>query len=372
MHDSRLAGSMRISNNYKSVLPIIVLLVFFTKGVAQPVHSGLLKRTYLEYVNNLPKYLLNTKSAVVLIAPTRAEAVDMANEIHPDFVRSGIDAVAYYHVDDLFVNEKMAEQLSANMDKREIKYMIVLEKDQGTYRLVITAHEENTGYLEAGNKAYKIENKELRAIGNALYSQAYSMERQNFLIIDNPEFPPLDVKMKGRRYEAYRPDLKTEKLVFRYFKLLTLPDSTTTGEDIEKVRAYIATRNAEITEQNRLLDQVLASYPYPYELVDANITDKELNDEELRYVMQVVHTTNSNTRDILGFSEKTDVTEYVSVTMNNGQGSIKRIPATEEVYKYYVHHIPSESNYLGTKWDADITWQQALKNYLQLMKAEID
>ena len=372
MHISSLADSMPISSFNKSLLIAVVFCINALSTVAQPLHSDLLKKTYLEYVTNLPKYLLTTKSAVVLIAPNRNEVTLMAQEIHPYLVKSGIDAVAYYHVDDLFINDELSQKLSENLDKREIKYIIVIEKQQGNYCLIITAHEEQSDFVKAGNKAWKMERKSLSDIGKSLYSLAYSMERKNYLIIDIPEFPPLDIEVKGRRYEAYRPDLKSEKLAIRYFAKLDDPDSLIVNEDADKVRQYIRQRNTEIDALNKQLEQQFANYPYPYELVDASISDKELNDKELRYVLQNVHSTNKECREALGYSEKTEVTEYVSVSMNNGQGSINRIPANEIVYKYYVCHIPSSSLYLGTKWDADASWGQALQNYLQLMKAEID
>lgn len=372
MHVSRLAGSMPISKYYKSLFLVISIMAICSASIAQPIHSDLLKRTYLEYVNNLPKYLLTTKSAVILIAPTRKEAEAMAEEAHPTFVKSGIDAVAYYHIDDLFTSDKVAESLIGLLEKREIKYAIVIQKEGETFTLVITALDDGPDYIKQGKKAWKMTNTDLSVITNAIYGQAYSMERQNFLVIDHPEFTPLNVKLKGRRYEAYRPDLKSEMLAIRYFKKLVFPDSVISSPEAEKINEYITSRNAEIDRQNQHLEVAFANYPYPHEFVSDTITDKELNDKSLRYVVEWVHTTNSSVRAILGFSEKTDVTEYVSVNMSNGQGSIKRIPAKDVVYKYYVHHIPSGSNYLGTKWDADVHWEQALQNYLQLMRAEID
>lgn len=372
MHVSRLAGSMPISKYYKSLFLVISIMGVCIASTAQHVHSDLLKRTYLEYVNNLPKYLISTKSAVVLIAPNREAAEKMAEEAHPTFVKSGIDAVAYYHVDDLFASDKVAESIIGLLKKREIKYAIVLQKEGGTFTLVITAMDDGADYIKQGKKAWKMTNPDLSVITNAIYGQAYSMERQNFLVIDHPEFTPLNVKLKGRRYEAYRPDLKSEKLAIRYFKKLVFPDSIMSTNEAEKIKEYITSRNAEIDQQNLQLQKSFANYTYPHEFVDATMSDKELNDKGLRYVVESVHTTNSSVRAILGFSEKTDVTEYVSVNMSNGQGSIKRIPSKDVVYKYYVHHIPSGSNYLGTKWDADVLWEQALQNYLQLMRAEID
>jgi transposase len=40
------------------------------------------------------------------------------------------------------------------------------------------------------------------------------------------------------------------------------------------------------------------------------------------------------------------------------------------VYKFYFKHIDSGNMFLGTKWDADLTWQQALINQLRALLLE--
>jgi hypothetical protein len=50
---------------------------------------------------------------------------------------------------------------------------------------------------------------------------------------------------------------------------------------------------------------------------------------------------------------------------------LKNIAANTVVYKFYVRHIDSGNIFLGTKWDADTTWQDALKNFIGGFKAEL-
>jgi len=88
--------------------------------------------------------------------------------------------------------------------------------------------------------------------------------------------------------------------------------------------------------------------------------------------VDVIHTSNRNIREILNYKEKVvGVTEYVTIRMQNGQGAIERIHYDEPVFKYYIKHLPSNSIYLGTKWDADRTWQDAFQNHLGLLVNEI-
>ena len=61
----------------------------------------------------------------------------------------------------------------------------------------------------------------------------------------------------------------------------------------------------------------------------------------------------------------------ISVTYPNGQQQLKSFSANTPVYKFYFKHIDSGNVFLGTKWDADLTWEQALKNQIKGFKAEL-
>jgi hypothetical protein len=56
---------------------------------------------------------------------------------------------------------------------------------------------------------------------------------------------------------------------------------------------------------------------------------------------------------------------------DGGDAQLKNIPSQTPVYKFYFKHIDSGNVFLGTKWDADITWEQALKNQYRAFKAEL-
>ena len=48
---------------------------------------------------------------------------------------------------------------------------------------------------------------------------------------------------------------------------------------------------------------------------------------------------------------------------------LKTIPAATSVFKFYIKNIDEDVFYLGRKWDADVTWQEALKNYVDGYRA---
>jgi len=75
--------------------------------------------------------------------------------------------------------------------------------------------------------------------------------------------------------------------------------------------------------------------------------------------------------ELLGYDMSKGESALVSVTYpDNASAQLKNIPADQPVYKFYFRHIDSGDVFLGTKWDADLTWQQALKNQLKGFKIE--
>lgn len=363
------------TKNIKFMNKSIGFFIFFflelsiTNLFSQPVHNHWLTLNPLEYVDSLPKNISKTKSIAVIVEKDRANGQFLVDKFHPTFIKSGIDPVSYYLVDDLFANKFISEKLSEEFTKREIKYIIVLSHSQQGYELVITPFSKSASFIEAGAKAWRMKSLESKSITRSLYAQAYSLERQNLLVVDKPEFRTPNYPLKGQRREAYKPDLRSETLNIPLFEKKVL-DSTQQHppEFIEIVNLF----NQEVERKNAELKNIFSNYPYPYEFIEGNTLASELIKNNVRYVVEIIHTTNRDIRAVLNYKEKiVGVTEYVTITMKDGQGAIKRISANAPAFKYYIKHLPSNSFYLGTKWDADVTWQEALQNHIGLLVAEI-
>jgi len=352
-----------------------VVFVVFLFGVSsfnlfsQTIHTQWLDLNPLIYVDSLPKYISKTKSIAVVVAKNREDGQNLAHLFHPIFIKSGIDPVSYYHVDDLFANAFISKKLSEEFVKRDIKYMVVLSNQQRGYEIVITPFSKSESFINAGGKAWRMQNIDAKIIGKAIYALSYSFERQNLLVVDQPEFRPINSPIKGQRLEAFKPDLRSETLYIPLFEK-HVPDSTIVYSN--EALANITQHNNGVDQKNEELKSLFSEYPFPYSFIEGDLIPKELMKNNIRYVLDVVHTTNHDIRSVLNYKEKiTGVTEYVTVSMDRGQGKIKRISANAPTYKYYIKHLPSNSYYLGTKWDADLSWQEALQNHIGLLVAEI-
>ncbi|MDH5366865.1 MAG: hypothetical protein OEW67_07755 [Cyclobacteriaceae bacterium] len=353
----------------------LILFVFcfsepsITKLISQPVHKNWLNFNSLEYVDVLPKYISQTKSIAVLIEKNQTDALAMAEKFHPTFIKSGIDPVNYYLVDDLFANKFISEKLSEEFIKREIKYIIILNHTKQGYELIITPFSKTSSFIEPREKAWRMQNPKPEVITRSLYAQAYALERQNLLVVDKPEFRSPIYTLIGQRLEAYKPDLRSETLYIPLFEKKVL-DST--QQHSQKLIQIVNLFNHDVDRKNAELRNIFSNYPHPHEFINENMPAETMLKNNVRYVLEMIHTTNQNIRAILNYKEKVlGVTEYVTVTMKNGQGNIKRIPSSATTFKYYIKHLPSNSYYLGTKWDADYTWQEALQNHIGLLIAEI-
>lgn len=354
---------------------IAIFSLTLTLGVvqlfAQPKYAKILDCTYLEYVDRLPKNLISKKSIGVLIADTRDQAEKMAEAAHPRFAKSGIDVVAYYHVDDLFAGKALSKGLADEFVKREIVQLIFLVRKPTGYRVVITPFSKDDNFVKHGKKAWQMESNQLADIVDQMYRMSVSLEKKNFLVSDSPEMGRITHKVNGRRYEAYKPDLKTEKMAVLLHVKVVLPEELQGKPDFDKIKSNVAKYNQQLNLENEKIRNAFVNYPYPHGFIAEALTEKQLRDKGYNYVLNNIHTTSNTIRELLKYEKKQGVTDYIVVRMNEGKGEVVRIKGDVPVYKYYVRNIPSDTYYLGAKWDADLTDKAALNNHVQLLIAEI-
>ena len=355
----------------KSVFTTIIFFSCLIDLLAQPEHADIIDLTYLEYVDRLPNNLTSGKSVGIMIANTPDEAEELAYTAHPIFAKSGVDVVSYYHVDDLFAGKALSEPLADEFELREIVQLIFLIRKQTGYQVVITPFSKDENFVKHGKKAWKMESNQLFDIVDQVYRMSASLERRNFLISDAPEFGTFSYKVDGRRYEAYKPDLKTEKLAIPLYQLKTLPESLEGKPGYEKTKSAINVHNELLKEKNRQIKNAFSDYPYPHVFIEEPLTEKQLREKGYNYVLNSLHTSGNTIREVLKYEKKPGVTDYIVVRMSEGKGEIVRIKGEAPVYKYFIRNIPSDTYYLGAKWDADLTWIASLNNHVQLLAAEI-
>jgi hypothetical protein len=330
-------------NSFVRYLISLVLLSFSVAVFGQPSSEEDKLTSRLNLGSSLPKGFLAQRSMVLYeISYTDKELKD----IQKYFQQAGIDAVAYMDVDYVLSGVDPCRMFSAYFTNRVIKFLILLQKKNDQYQIVITEYNGATTYVDKDHTAWTLSNSSLHELMRQVYRFAIASEtKKNFLISDVPETGvPLSF-YRGKRDEKFTGDV-------RQFKM-AVPRLGNEADD---------------KQLEALLKENLNT---KYDFVDAELTDAQLSEKGYRLVLRFIHTRGDAARDILGY----DVTQTASSLSTNyfeeGTAKIKTIRAKQMIYKFYIKNTDYGNIFLGTKWDADETWQDALKNHILVMKSEL-
>jgi len=267
-------------------------------------------------------------------------------KIQEGFQRSGIDAVSYFPIDMVLAGKDVSTAFADQFVKREIANIAVLEKSQSEYKLTFLKFNGKPSLIEKDQPGWVVTNKDLtEALKYVQYTVSSGLKRTNLLINDEPEYGAIANPILGKRNEFFAVDMKVD--------LVAIPKFGNEAMDKE-------------------LEQIIsANFPFKYKMTEPGVADKELRKQGLLYTMCVVHTRVQVAQQLLGYNIGKSETAVVSVTYPEGQQQLRNIPANTPVYKIYFKHIDSGNAFLGNKWDADMTWQDALLNQIRGMKREL-
>lgn len=321
---------------------ITFLLLFSIRSLAQlPLNeTEFLNR--LQPGGSLPAKLLATRTAVFYPHQMPAKELEAFQKA---FQRSGIDAVVYFENDVLTAGRDVSVSLASYLNARDISNLVLLLKESGKFKIYITEYNKKANFIEQNQPAWADESSHLDEMLKMLYrTTANALKRENFLINDFPETGINLNIIAGDRADYYAIDLKIDPLAVPKFG------------------------NAEMDQQ---LEEIMKSYPFKYTLTDAGLSEAELRKQGYLFVLRFVHARDRVAKSVLGYDMTKSETAIVSITYPENVPHLKNIPSNTEVYKFYFKHIESANVYLGTKWDADTTWQQALLNQIRGLKNEL-
>jgi hypothetical protein len=112
----------------------------------------------------------------------------------------------------------------------------------------------------------------------------------------------------------------------------------------------------------------MKSYPLKYEF--SNTSDaKELYNQGHQYVLAMVSGTGKTVKQMLNYKLEANETDFISIKSTEIGSVLKTIPVDGVVTKYYVKHVYTKDVYLGSRWEADLTWEEGLENFIFNMKA---
>lgn len=326
----------------RTIVLILTFIGFGLSAAAQFVARETEWVDQLDLTGGLPEKLLTTRSAVFYDYALSPKELSNMQEY---FQRTGIDAVVYFELDMLVAGRDVTSAFASYLLRREVANVFFVEKNDTDYRITCTLFNGKETVVDRSQKAWSIKNTVFLEMIKTVYREASAQPKHNLLINPEPETGLSINPITGKRNEFYAIDAKVDPLA-----VPMTGDSTVDGE-LKKIFAE--------------------NYSLKYKLTPAGTSEKDLRKQGLLYVLCVVRTRDAVAKELLGYELKGSETEFASVSYPDALPLTKNIPANTTVYKFYFKHIDSGNAFLGTKWDADETWQQALLNQLRGMKAEL-
>lgn len=321
---------------------LLVCLIISTVSIhAQRIENPIPAKLALN--TQVPEHLLAKRACVIY---TSEFTNDQLAVIQDAFQKTGIDAVAYFKTALVFGGTDITEKVVDYLNKREIAFIILISKKGNEFSFVFTTFNGNKEFVNNGQSGWEVSDISLNEALQSIYrSTVNSQPIKNLLINSYPETNfPLNI-IEGRRSDFFAIDLKVDRLAVPWF---------------------------EDAARDTLLFQFFKdNYPFTYSMTVPGLDKKELRSKGFHYILAYVHTEGAIARELLGYPNTSNESALTSVTYPNGAVQLRTLSAETPVYKFYFKHLESGNVFLGTKWDADITWQEALRNHIKGFKAEL-
>jgi len=317
----------------------VFLLLIVSCSFAQPVTEKTAVLNRLNYLDVVPAGLLSKRSLVLYDESITLKELEETQKV---FQQTGIDAVAYVITDNVLAGPDPLRAFTTYLTNRGVDFLIFFQKEKD-YSLTFVRFNNTRDLVDVSAPAWKQTHSSLAEMLQITFRMAITnQKKQNLLINDYPETGVALKYFIGRRNETFTSDVVSFKIAVPRW-----------GD--EKADAE--------------LEQILKEhFPVKYELVDPKIEERELGNRGFRTVLRFVHTRGIVAKTILDYDLTQIANSLSTVYYVNGEADVKTIPASQTIYKFYIKHIEYGNIFMGKGWDADITWQDALKNHLQAMR----
>jgi len=371
---------------YKYVSILFLGLVMSIPSFSQDEEINVAGFVFMEYKGVLPETIRSGKT-VVLVNTTKVfpeqsfhETVEpLIDEAHKVFFNAGIDVVGYYSLKQVLAGNDSQYGFSEAWKKREIENIIILsrvvfqqkKKELTRYVLLATTFNGKPSLFSDNQLAWKTQGKDFAKELSKMASSANRLEKKNLLVSEQPEFFD-DVKMvRGQHVEGYLTDLDFGKMAVPKFGIVEVPNPRPAGLINNLIEKQAKETNILNSRNNQLLEEKMKLYEYEYELVDPELSEIELGNLGYSYVLLHLYSPGIDIKRLLNYKINEDRDTYTTQIFNNGNLTIRSIPANGLVFKYYIKHLKTGNIYLGPKWDADETWDKALDHMLYNVKVEM-
>ncbi len=314
----------------------------------------------------IPTSLTSSRS-VVIYSGADEGWMEKCEVFHSSLSRVGIDPVIYIHAKELYASDFVRRKFRSFFSQRQLRNSIVIV-DGNVSSLSIVENKPNGDFdFEKGSWTTRGSSFAENIFSLGLQLKSKGLPESNFLVLTKPEFLGDISLFKGRKYNNYSGAIRRQKVglaLFEEFPALDLGDIA---------QSLISEYNAAIQKQNELLKESFSQFEWSWDPIQYESNENTLK-EGIQYVVQIAGTYGSTVRDLLNYDKDTNETILVSYTPGplGGDVSLKRLQATEFMYKVYIHQVRADDIFAGEEWDADVTWPEAMRNFFFTMKRQFE
>ncbi|MEM7297606.1 MAG: hypothetical protein AAF391_05000 [Bacteroidota bacterium] len=316
---------------------------------------------------NLPDNLSKERTLVVVQTPDKQGKFrragnwkSLSESAHRAFVTMGIDAILYMNHYDLVVSQKSRLAYTKLFTNRNIKNIIFLTQKINSYELVIVPFNQSESIIGNKQEAFYLEESQLYDLLLKTGKEIRRADQEvfNFLIPEKPSFISGLSIIEKTQLKNYPGILRRSTLAVERFSEVAIP-----ADASEDLKNKLGERNKSIQSQNEELEIIMREYPYDYVLID-QMSDDDLKRKRYQFVLRNISGQAKTLREMLDYKVDPSETDFVSVIpIMPDQTRAKPTPKDALVHKFYIKQNISKNVHVGV-WDADETWQAALKNMI--------
>ena len=353
---------------------VIILIGFSLNSEAQTEIFDIGGPKFLNVLEELPEDLTSQRSLVIISIPVqekggfkvRGDWQKLAVKSHKFLRQIGVDPIGYVYLDDLNAGPEVKSSFLNLMRTRKVTNLVLVsqtgELPNEEFSIMVTPFSEaEKGYLASGQNAWYQKNPELERVMINLGRQVLrqEMERSNFLIPEVPEYLNDFAVVDGTRYENFPSRIQNYKIAVVSFQKLT-PSGNMSADASAQIEYY----NKKVDQKNALLVELLKKYPFQYELVNTSDNDK-LYKDGFQYVLIPLQCTGRSIKSILKYPVIASETHQMSTVYKvTGESELRKMPVDANLTKYYIKQTVVNDIHVGEVWDADVSWDLALNNFI--------
>lgn len=325
----------------------------------------------LTYQSDVPANLTSSRTAVIIdLKKKQAGNYTMSGnwkkigeDAHSYFYKMGVDPVIYVNLIDYQSGISSKGFYKELLASRGSEFLIFLKENESGFELVCTKFDQEENLFKKGASGFKYQASTLKTV---LLNFAREIKRSNqfssnFLIPEKPFFAneiPIVEKLNLKNYPG---QIRRSNLAIEKFAKVPVPKN---GSD--EAEAYNAKVDAKNQELETILQELQAELNYDFKFIDY-MNDEDLLRNRHQFLLRSVHASVASIRSLLKYEDEVIKDSYASVIpIMPDNTTVKDIPKEALVHKFYIRQNIVKNVYVG-EWDADTTWQDALRNYIRNM-----